>query len=99
MTDNNTIRRYSPVFVAVLSAAMTVVVWEGISRLPSRAEAQITPKNSPLDAIKDRREIVTEIAKTNQKLDALLSLLKSGKLRVIAEVEIKQPPNPPRPAQ
>jgi hypothetical protein len=80
---------------------LAVALWEALPRLTSPAQAQptITPKNSPLNAIKDRRDVIEEIAKTNQKLDALLSLLKSGKLRVVAEVDLKQPVRPVRPAQ
>lgn len=94
MTNSNANRRYSPILLAVISAVLAVALWEGLSRLPSRAEAQLTPRNSPLNAIKDRREIVQEIQQTNKKLDSLLSLFKSGKVRVIAEVEIKRPPAP-----
>lgn len=86
---------------SLVSAVLAVALWEAIPHVLSTARAQtaINPKNSPLNAIKDRRDVIGEVAKTNQKLDAILALLKSGKLRVIAEIDLKQPVPAARPAQ
>ncbi|MBN1554561.1 MAG: hypothetical protein JXA11_07430 [Phycisphaerae bacterium] len=98
--DTTTRRQWRTVLIpSLISAVLAVGLWEALPRLTSRAQAQpgITPKNSPLNAIKDRRDVVSEIAVTNKKLDTLMALLKSGQVRVIAEVEIKKPPAAPPP--
>ncbi|MBN1943666.1 MAG: hypothetical protein JW849_10280 [Phycisphaerae bacterium] len=101
MTNNTTTPgRWRTVMIpSLISAVLAVALWEALPQILSPAQAQITPKNSPLNAIKDRRDVIVEIQDTNKKLDALMALLKSGKMRVIAEVELKQPAPTPRRAR
>lgn len=98
MEHHTTIRgRFGSLLVpSLLSAVLAVALWETLSAVPRRVEAQISPKTSPLDAVKDRRDVLRELQKTNRKLDALTEFLRSGKMRVVAEVELKQPPPSPR---
>lgn len=102
MTSETTTRlRWGRVLIpSLLSAVLAVALWECLPRFtsPAQAQTQITPKNSPLNAIRDRRDVVLEIRDTNKRLDALIALVKSGKVRVIAEVELKQPVRPVRPS-
>ena len=94
MTHETTtrLRWYSVLVPSLISAVLAVALWEAIPRLAGSAQAQaLNPKNSPLNAIRDRRDVILEVQDTNKKLDALIALLKSGKVRVIAEVELSQP--------
>lgn len=98
MTNETTFRPrwYSVLVPSLISAVLAVAVWELLPRCTAPAQAQqLNAKNSPLNAIRDRRDVIVEIQETNKKLDAMMALLKSGKMRVVAEVELKQPV-PPR---
>ena len=97
MTNETTSRArwYSVLVPSLISAVLAVALWEALPRLAVPAQAQqLNPKNSPLNAIRDRRDVILEVQETNKKLDTLIGLLKSGKMRVVAEVELKQPVSP-----
>lgn len=91
------VRWYTVLVPSLISAVLAVALWEAIPHFTTPAQAQqLNPKNSPLNAVRDRRDVIVEVQETNKKLDVLTALLKSGKMRVIAEVELKQPAPTPR---
>ena len=81
----------------VLAAVMAVVLWEGVMRCPNPAYAQ---PRAPLDAGAQRLQAINlqkatnaKLDQTNTKLDELVKLLTSGKVRVrVLDSTKKQPP-------
>ena len=67
----------------VLSALLGVVLWEGAQHLTVKAEAALLLP----DPAAQRNAILKAQQETNVKLDELLRLLKSGKLKVIVTSE------------
>lgn len=72
------------VLAIILSAAAAIGAWEAF-RLPSQAVAATRHvKPDPLNAGVQRQAQLAEQKKTNTRLDEMLRLLKSGKLKFIA---------------
>ncbi len=88
-TQNNS-KKYGNgtlILAIVLSAAAAIGTWETL-RAPSQAlAAPRYTQPDPLDAGVQRQTMIAEQKKTTAKIGELVTLLKSGKVKVIAVEE------------